>query len=303
MKNKTISVLLLGTLLCFLSLVTLSGCKPSERYVPKPADPDADMEFKTTESGLKYRILREYEGKPVKPGDKVAMMMRGSLDDGYVFDTTYHDGHLMHVDYNSLIIGMREALSLIGKGGMIEFIVPPKLGYGERGQGPIPPNAALTFLVEVERIERKKEDLSHRSLADKPLEPDADAPEEFSTTKSGVKYRLRVKTDRIKPTSLDTVSLFFRIRLNDADGEIFNDSYHRKSARHGPLNALPIGIQEGIMQCPVSGSVEFIVPPELLGDRKLTWMAIPNEGKDVLPADTPIHFIAELGRIQYKDVP
>ncbi len=45
-------------------------------------------------------------------------------------------------------------MQLVGKGGMIELEIPPQLGYGPSGQGPIPPNAQLHFIVELIDIKK-----------------------------------------------------------------------------------------------------------------------------------------------------
>jgi FKBP-type peptidyl-prolyl cis-trans isomerase len=50
-----------------------------------------------------------------------------------------------------VIPGWTEGMQLVGKGGMIELVIPSKLGYGPDGtpDGAIPPNAPLHFLVEL----------------------------------------------------------------------------------------------------------------------------------------------------------
>ena len=121
------------------------------KVVPGPSDPDAPQEFTTTESGLKYRILRRSEGKKPTAEDSVRVHYRGTFDDGRLFDTTYGKtgsagGFLM----SGVVKGMSEGLQLIGEGGMIELEVPPELGYGKEGIPPtIPPDATLHFLVEL----------------------------------------------------------------------------------------------------------------------------------------------------------
>ncbi len=73
----------------------------------------------------------------------------GWLDNGTVFDSSYAKGAPVTFSLGEVVAGWREGLQLIGSGGMIELDVPPELGYGSRGQGRIPPNARLHFLVEL----------------------------------------------------------------------------------------------------------------------------------------------------------
>ncbi|KKZ54108.1 peptidylprolyl isomerase, partial [Haemophilus haemolyticus] len=43
-----------------------------------------------------------------------------------------------------------EGLQLVKKGGKIQLVIAPELGYGEQGAGAsIPPNSTLIFDVEV----------------------------------------------------------------------------------------------------------------------------------------------------------
>ena len=125
--------------------------KDRVKVVPGPADPDAPTEFTTTESGLKYRILRRSDGKKPKAEDRVRVHYRGTFDDGRIFDTSYgKTGTAVEFSLTGVAKGWAEGLQLIGEGSMIELEVPPELGYGKDGYPPtIPPDATLHFLVEL----------------------------------------------------------------------------------------------------------------------------------------------------------
>lgn len=123
--------------------------------LPKGAgaiDSDAPEELTPTASGLYYRILRHSDGPKPKPTDRVLAHYRGTLDSGQQFDSSYDRGEPTEFGLNEVIKGWTEGLQLIGEGGMIELEIPAKLGYGETGQGEIPPNATLHFIIELEKV-------------------------------------------------------------------------------------------------------------------------------------------------------
>lgn len=127
---------------------------PTEKVEPGDIDEDAVKEFKKTESGLKYRILRKGD-KDAKPTaeNRVTVHYKGWLDDDTIFDSSYQRGETIAFPLNRVVAGWTEGLQLVGKGGMIELEIPSELGYGDRGAGPIPPGATLHFLVELFEIE------------------------------------------------------------------------------------------------------------------------------------------------------
>jgi len=99
---------------------------------------------------LKYRILRQSDGRKPVASDTVLAHYAGWLDDGTEFDSSYSRGKPTDFPLSGVIPGWTEGLQLIGKGGMIELEIPSDLGYGPRGMpGAIPPDATLHFKVEL----------------------------------------------------------------------------------------------------------------------------------------------------------
>ncbi len=132
-----------------------TGPKDSkEKVAPGKIDQDASPEFKTTDSGLKYRILRKSKNQKPKKTDTVEVHYKGWLDNKEIFDSSYRRGETAVFPLDRVIPGWTEGMQLVGEAGMIELEVPPELGYGPRGTpgGPIPPNARLHFLVELVSI-------------------------------------------------------------------------------------------------------------------------------------------------------
>jgi FKBP-type peptidyl-prolyl cis-trans isomerase FkpA len=117
-------------------------------------DPGAATEFLKTDSGLRYRILRNSTGRKPTAASTVSVNYRGWLSNGNVFDSSYERGEPTTFPLQNVIAGWTEGMQLVGQGGMIELWVPSRLGYGERGSpGSIPAHSNLHFIVELVSVD------------------------------------------------------------------------------------------------------------------------------------------------------
>ena len=120
---------------------------------PGKIDSTLTTDWQTTDSMLKYRVLRHGEGEKPSASDAVTVDYKGWLDDDTVFDSSYRRGETITFPLGGVIAGWTEGLQLIETGGMIELEIPFELGYGPAGMPPvIPPSATLHFLVELHEI-------------------------------------------------------------------------------------------------------------------------------------------------------
>ncbi|MBP5678080.1 MAG: FKBP-type peptidyl-prolyl cis-trans isomerase [Bacteroidales bacterium] len=110
----------------------------------------------TTKSGLKYRMMKEGNGKRPKATDKVKVHYTGKLIDGTVFDSSVERGEPITFALNQVIPGWTEGLQLMDEGSKYILYIPYNLGYGEQQAGSIPPGSTLVFEVELLEINPKK---------------------------------------------------------------------------------------------------------------------------------------------------
>ena len=106
----------------------------------------------TTESGLQYQVVRAGNGPKPTAADVVRVHYKGTLLDGTTFDSSYDRGEPAEFGLAQVIPGWSEGVALMPVGSKYTFWIPSELGYGEAGGGPIPPNAMLTFEVELIEI-------------------------------------------------------------------------------------------------------------------------------------------------------
>jgi len=105
----------------------------------------------TLPSGLQYRIVRQGTGAKPAANDKVTVHYQGTFIDGTVFESSVERNQPIELTVSHVIPGWIEALQLMPVGSKWILYIPSELAYGEnpRPGGPIEPNSALIFEVEL----------------------------------------------------------------------------------------------------------------------------------------------------------
>jgi len=126
--------------------------KPKKDTVESPRnDNGEDQPWKNGPQGLKFKDVRVGDGKTVQKGSKVRVYYVGQLDNKTVFDKSISGpGFAFTLGAGEVIKGWDLGVNGMKVGGKRRLQIPAKLAYGEGGSQPdIPPNAQLTFTVEV----------------------------------------------------------------------------------------------------------------------------------------------------------
>jgi peptidylprolyl isomerase/FKBP-type peptidyl-prolyl cis-trans isomerase FklB len=146
-------------LLVTAAAVALSACGAhGQPSAPTPGGSAAFMTKTAKEpgvislpDGLEYKIIKSGPANGIKPklGDEVKVNYEGKLTDGTVFDSSYKSGEPVVFPVGGLVPAWNEALQLMKPGDVWILYVPPALGYGPEGRGPIPPDSVMVFKLEL----------------------------------------------------------------------------------------------------------------------------------------------------------
>ena len=102
-----------------------------------------------TASGLYYEDIEVGDGEPAAAGNDVRVGYSGRLSDGTQFDSGQFPFRL---GAGQVVAGFDEGVTGMRVGGIRRILIPPALGYGNRGSGPVPPGAILIFRIELQSI-------------------------------------------------------------------------------------------------------------------------------------------------------
>ena len=130
-----------------MTKLEISDDLSSKPEVPAPAgDPPAELITDDVVVG---------EGDAATPGQQVHVHYVGvSWSSGQQFDSSWDRGKPFDfpLDQGRVIKGWDMGVTGVRVGGRRTLVIPPSLGYGERGVGPIGPNETLVFVVDLIKV-------------------------------------------------------------------------------------------------------------------------------------------------------
>jgi FKBP-type peptidyl-prolyl cis-trans isomerase len=108
------------------------------------------LAFENGPEGLRYAIIKQGEGEPAQKGNVAKVHYTGWLTNGYKFDSSRDRGQVFGFTLGAgrVIRGWELGVQGMLPGEKRILVVPPGLGYGARGAGPIPGGSTLIFAVE-----------------------------------------------------------------------------------------------------------------------------------------------------------
>ncbi|KAF8893978.1 hypothetical protein BD779DRAFT_1504605 [Infundibulicybe gibba] len=131
--------------------------KKAENIEEKKADNIEEKKVKPIEKelagGVKILDTKVGTGPMAKKGNTILMRYIGKLTDGSIFDSnTKGKPFTFRLGAGEVIKGWDEGVAGMQVGGERKLTVPPKMGYGKKPSGPIPPNSTLIFEVKLMQI-------------------------------------------------------------------------------------------------------------------------------------------------------
>jgi FKBP-type peptidyl-prolyl cis-trans isomerase len=109
----------------------------------------------TTATGLQIADITVGTGATPRPGQTCVMHYTGWLYQNGVktskFDSSLERGVPLEfpIGQRQVIAGWEEGIASMKVGGKRTLIIPPELGYGSSGNGPIPPDTTIIYEVEL----------------------------------------------------------------------------------------------------------------------------------------------------------
>jgi peptidylprolyl isomerase len=128
---------------------------PTRTVVPVPMPPVSGAPV-TTSSGLQYITVQEGTGETPRLGQKVRVHYTGWFTSNQQKFDSSHDRQglfIFTLGSGEVIKGWDEGVATMKVGEKRRLIIPSDLAYGPQGNQSVPPNASLTFDVDLVGVE------------------------------------------------------------------------------------------------------------------------------------------------------
>ncbi len=158
MVNKFIIVLIILIVIVIgIYFVAQNGSKTSGAALSQSSSQNKENSINNNKE-MKIETLQEGSGDAVKSGDTITVNYVGTLENGTKFDSSIDRGQPFQFTpgQNSVIQGWELGVIGMKVGEKRKLTIPPELAYGSQGAGGvIPPNATLTFEIDLLSINGK----------------------------------------------------------------------------------------------------------------------------------------------------
>jgi peptidylprolyl isomerase len=148
-----VGVLLAGALVAVVIVLATGGDDGGSSSASDLTKPSVEVPDGPPPSGLQVEDITERDGPEAHPGDTLTMQYVGvDYANGEEFDSSWDSGEpfTFQLGAGQVIPGWDQGIEGMKVGGGRELIIPPRLGYGKRGQPPaIKPNETLVFVVDL----------------------------------------------------------------------------------------------------------------------------------------------------------
>jgi peptidylprolyl isomerase len=138
-----------------LSLTTLAACGGTETVLPKVTANTGEAPTITKPSGEAPKTLVSEDiivgtGTEAKADSTLTVHYTlMSWSTGKIAESSWSSGSPATFPLQNLIPGWIQGIPGMKVGGRRLLVIPPDLGYGSSGSGPIAPNETLIFVIDV----------------------------------------------------------------------------------------------------------------------------------------------------------
>ena len=276
-KSEVLNIPPNSTLYFFVELVAVQKNEKLQAFDTKGKD------TLRTPSGIKYIVIEEGEGGSPTPDNWAYFHFTGYLPSGQIFDASVLRGEPVRINPGEIefIPAWDEIVQLMKQGAKFHVIVPPSMGYGEKGlTGIVGPNTTLRFDMELLHISEKKE-----------IKPFDCAGKDTIKTDSGLQLIHVTEGEGIPPKENNVVKIHFTGYLEN--GKMFQSSLETDDPVIFAVGQKQVidGLDEAVQYIKPGGTARVIIPWQLGYGEEGYMPVIP--GKEELTFDVELISVVE----------